>query len=224
MLDRFLSAFRPRAGLGFVALAGLCVLAMTARASAHPHVFVEMDTTVVYDGDMIVALTHRWTFDDVYTSDVVQNLDENGDGIYTREELAGLAKINMEGLKEVRYFTDMRLGETPIEAGVPSDAYAEYDAGKVTLNFTLPLAKPVPASSPDFNFAVYDETYYVALDYADATRVHLTGAPAGCAATLDTPPTDEPTQRLSDAFAQELGTGSFGLSMARTVRITCAPS
>lgn len=83
---------------------GLLVL-MSAAVIAHPHVFIDARVTVVFDGDRIVALKHRWTFDDAYSAFAVQGLDQNGDGAYSAEELAELATVNVESLSEFDYFT-----------------------------------------------------------------------------------------------------------------------
>ncbi|HYD15318.1 MAG TPA: DUF1007 family protein, partial [Hyphomicrobium sp.] len=50
----------------------------TAPAAAHPHVWVTVETTVLYDGGKITGLQHKWTFDDMYTAMAIQGLDANG--------------------------------------------------------------------------------------------------------------------------------------------------
>lgn len=84
--------------------------ALAGPAAAHPHVWVTVETTVVYDGGQVTGLQHKWTFDDMYTAMAIQGLDANGDGTYSREELAELAQVNMDGLKEFAYFTVAKLG------------------------------------------------------------------------------------------------------------------
>lgn len=53
-------------------------------ARAHPHVWVNVETTVHYDKGTVTALHHKWFFDDMYTAMAVQGLNANGDGTYSR--------------------------------------------------------------------------------------------------------------------------------------------
>ena len=65
------------------------------------------------------------------------------DGKYDREELAELAKVNIDGLKEFAYFTTgvgCRPGD---QVRAPSDYWLEHRDGALSLNFTLPFAEPV---------------------------------------------------------------------------------
>ena len=210
-------------------LGSLCGLTLWAVASppayAHPHVFVGVETTILYKDGKISGLEHKWTFDDLYSADAIQGLDKNGDGTYSREELAELAKVNMDGLKEVNYFTTVRQGEAVLKLAAPIDPWLEHKDGILSLHFVLPLAEPVSAEAADVSFAVYDETFYIYLDYADAKAVKLSeGAPANCKALLVEPKPDAEAQKLSDAFSSALGAGSYGATMSKIVTVTCAKS
>jgi ABC-type uncharacterized transport system substrate-binding protein len=116
----------------FLALAGWA--AVTAPpASAHPHVWVAVEITVVYENGRITGLRHKWTFDDMYTAMAIEGLDTNGDKIYSREELADLAKVNIDGLKEFGYFTYAKLGQTALKMKEPTDYWLEHKDGVLSL-------------------------------------------------------------------------------------------
>ena len=57
----------------------------------------------------ITGIRHHWTFDEFYTAMAMQGLDTDGDGVYSKEELEPLAKVNVESLKEFDYFTFVHL-------------------------------------------------------------------------------------------------------------------
>lgn len=125
-------------------LAALAVLAVAGPpASAHPHVWVAVEMTVVYDKGTVTALRQRWTFDELYTTMALEGLPAGKDGKYGREQLAELAKVNIEGLKEFDYFTVARLGDHPLEFAPPTDIYMEH--GETNL---APGPAPDPAN-PD---------------------------------------------------------------------------
>ena len=67
-------------GLASACAASLGLLAAAAPAAAHPHVWVAVETTVLYEAGRIVGLRHRWSFDDLYTAMAIQGLDANNDG------------------------------------------------------------------------------------------------------------------------------------------------
>ena len=228
MITRLVSKRRQMAGT-MAAAASLCLMG-GAPALAHPHVWVSVQTTVNYDKGTISGLTHRWTFDDMYTAMAVQGLDTNGDGVFTKEELAELAKVNMEGLKEFSYFTFAKLGSKDLKLGEPVDAWLEHKDNVLSLYFTMPLETPVLAEADGFNFSVYDESFFIAFDLAKEAPVKLSdGAPQGCAAHVGGSEKDlEELQRLNDAFGGELTAGTAnqgtGLGYAQTINVGCKKS
>jgi ABC-type uncharacterized transport system substrate-binding protein len=222
------AAMRKRlSALGF----SLVALALGALpAAAHPHVWVTVESTVIYDGGKITGLQHKWTFDDAYTEMAIQGLDANGDGQYSREELAELAKVNIDGLKEFGYFTVAKLGETRVKAKDPVDYYLEYKDGFLSLFFTLPFEQPVLADAPNFNFSVFDESFFIAFDFGKDNPVKLSaGAPAGCSAQIGIPENElEQLKALNESFGGQLTAGDAnagtGTGYARTVTLGCKKS
>ena len=86
-------------------LISMCLLA-AGGASAHPHVFVEARTKLVVNDDgLATAVDQIFRFDDAYTAFAIQGFDTNRDGIFSREELAELAKVNVESMEEFGFFT-----------------------------------------------------------------------------------------------------------------------
>lgn len=217
---------RKMASLAAVLAVGLTGLSLPA--SAHPHVWVNVETTVVYDAGKVAAFQHRWTFDDMYTAMAVQGLDKNGDGVYSREELAELAQVNIDGLKEFDFFTFARIKDQPVALAPPKDYWLEHKDGVLSLHFTLPMSNPVPAETEGFEFAVYDQTFFIAFDLAKENPVRLSeGAPAGCTAKVGQSEKDlADLQRLNDAFGGQLTAGNAnegtGLGYAATVHLSCA--
>jgi len=215
-----------RAGL---TLTSALVLAtqLTSPASAHPHVWVTYEVTVVYDKANVTGVEHVWTFDDAYTTMAIEGLDKNGDGKYDREELAELAKVNMEGLKDFSYFTFAKLGDKDLAFAPPQDAWLEYSDNKMLrLHFRLPLAQPAHADATGLNISIYDPSFFIAFEPEATDAVRVAKAPSGCTAKLVEPEADKAAQdaaRLGEAFAQQLG-GASPTPAARSVVVACAKS
>ena len=70
-------------------------------AQAHPHVWITATSELVYAPDgSITGVRHAWTFDDMFSTYALQGIETKTKGVYTREELAPLAQVNVESLKE----------------------------------------------------------------------------------------------------------------------------
>lgn len=201
------------------------VLLFSTPLAAHPHVWVSVETTVVYDQGKITGLQNRWTFDEAYTSMALEGLDTNGDGTYDRKELAELAQVNIDGLKEFDYFTHAKLSDAPLTMAAPRDYWLEYKGQILTLHFFLPLSEPVLAGAPGFTFQVFDPTYFIAFDLAEKDPVKLAaGAPPNCDVNVAVPEADTAqAEKLGEAFYQQFG-GDIGISLAKTVSVTCPQS
>ena len=261
-------------------------LGFAMPAGAHPHVWVTVETTVLFDKGSVSGFRHKWTFDELYTAMAVEGLDTNKDGIYSREELAELAKVNIEGLAEFQYFTQARLGNAPLAFEAPKDYWLDYGdkvadpladkqspveilprAGSaaaetpkaeqkpgffgrlwalifgpaktpapatepaagptkvLSLNFTLPLKQPVLTDAPDFNFAVFDPSFFIALELARTDPVRLgPGAPATCRIELGPVEGDDAPQPVAPGgFANQTDAPGFGFTTLKPIKLQCGP-
>lgn len=174
-------------------LSAFCAAAMAAglagEAQAHPHVFVSARAEILYAPDgSVKALRHVWSFDEAYSAYITQGLDKNGDGKLSADELAELAKVNMESLPEVGFFTVAKANGKAQEFAEPSDAGLVFENKILTLRYTLPLKAPA-AASRSFGIEIGDPTYFVAFDIVDAPdAVVARDAPKGCIVRVARPP------------------------------------
>lgn len=204
-----------------------CLAALGLRpmpAAAHPHVWVAAHAEVLFAPDgKIAAIRHSWTFDEMYSAFATQGLGKDGKPP-TKEELAPLAKTNVESLAEFQYFTLAKTGPKAYEFGEPKDYELEADDKKrVTLRFTLPLKEPVSAKKP-FTFMVYDPTYFVDIELEKAEPIKLVDAPAGCSLTTLRPDPlgARDTAKLSESFFSGLSPGAdFGIKLATRTIVAC---
>lgn len=209
---------------GLLALA-TGALATAAPVAAHPHVWVTNEITILFDKGSIAGLRHKWTFDDMYTAMAIQGLDTNKDGIYDRQELAELAQVNIDGLKEFEYFTFVKLAGQRLATGAPADFYLEHSKdGLLSLHFTLPFTQPVMVDAKGFAVQVADPGFFIAFEFAKTEPVKLgAGAPASCKPIFVTDGKDAAdAKQLDEAFVQQLGAAT-GVSVSRSVSVSCTP-
>lgn len=203
----------------------LAVMAAAPRASAHPHIWVTVETDVLTDAKgQITGVRHHWTFDAFFSAFAAQGLDKNGDGKLDREELAPLAKVNVESLKEFDYFTFVKAdgADAPLSGPAPDYFLEQKPNGVLTLNFTLPMKQPLDPRAVKVQYAVYDPTFYISFSYAKESPVRLAADVAGCRAGIAEQPQRPETSALSEAFFLGLGKASdFGKQFGRDVVISC---
>ena len=209
----------------------VALLAVVGAARAHPHVWVTMTSELVYAPDgAVTGVRHAWAFDDMFSAFATQGIETKQKGVFTREDLAPLAQVNVDSLKDFDYFTFVHIGDGDNLPLKPPENSLDYDKGLLTLHFTLPLEKPLDAHSQEVQVDVYDPSFFVAFGFATEAPVKLSGdAIKGCTAEIKKPDpeSEEDAKALSEAFFSQLGPNSnFGAQFAQTVMVKCndAPS
>ena len=210
-------------------LAGLaCLLAPVGRSEAHPHVWVTMSEELIYAPDgAVTGIRHAWTFDDMFSAFATQGIEQKRKSAFSREELAPLAKVNVESLKEYAYFTyakvDGKLDKSAFAE--PTDYYLDYDAKEtvLTLHFTLPFKTPVKAKT--LQIEIYDPEFFIDFGFAEKDPVRLVAAPAQCKLAVAKPSDGyfPKSVRLDKAFnfATNEANAGMGANFANKISVQC---
>jgi ABC-type uncharacterized transport system substrate-binding protein len=213
-------------------VSAIMVLAAVPEARAHPHVFIEMTSDVVFnDAGQINAINVEWVFDPDYSSMATEGLDTNKDGMLSTDELEPLAKENIDNLKEWSYFVYGRLnGEKLKWADVTDYGQIMGDDGRLRMHFVVPFAKPVDPRTSEFIYRIYDPTFYIAIDFVGKEPVEALGSkPPSCQIEVRQPPDPNDTQDTKTMLStkgkdwtpdQE---DDFGIMFARPVAVVCKP-
>jgi len=150
-----------------------------AAAQAHPQVRITARSELIYAPDgAISGVRHAWTFDNAFSSAALEGLETATKGVYSREQLAPLARTNAESLKEFGFFTFAQADGRNARFPEPVDYFMEYRDGLLTLHFTLPLKTPVKAR--ELALQVFDPSFFIDFRFAEKDPVRLSGAPAAC--------------------------------------------
>jgi ABC-type uncharacterized transport system substrate-binding protein len=199
-------------------------LAFVVPAKAHPHVWVTMKSEVLYAPDgSVTGVRHAWSFDDMFSAFATQGLEGKEKGKFTREELAPLAKVNIESLKEYDYFTYAMADGKKVEMNDPlPDYWLDYDNQILTLHFTVPLKTPVKAKK--FSVDIFDQTIFVDFSFDKAKPAHLVDAPAGCKLQVALPRemTFAEGKKLAEIPADQQNTAmAIGAEFANKILVNC---
>src|SRR5579863_7369642 len=202
-------------------LVGAWLLGPTA-AQAHPDVWIISTSELIYAPDgSLTGVRHAWTFDDMFTRGALQEVENKTKGVYTSEELAPLARINAESLKEFGYFTFAKADGKRAKFDEPVDYFMEYSDGALTLHFTLPLTAPVRPK--EFVIEVFDPTSFADFKFAEKQPVMLIGAPASCKLDVQrTPMAGSPGAKASGQTVLDHGEdGDSGAVFTNRITVAC---
>jgi len=199
-------------------------LAFAAPALAHPHVWVTMHTELVYAPDgSITGVRQDWAFDDMFSAFATQGLDSKTKGKFTRDELAPLAKVNIESLKEYDYFTYITADGVKAPLTDPQPGYwLDYANQILTLHFTLPFKTPVKAKRVQIE--VYDPTIFVDFEWAKDKPARVVNLPHGCKLDVVLPRemTYAEGKALSEIPADAANTTmAWGAQFANKILVNC---
>ena len=183
----------PKAALCVVVVAastlGASILG-SAPAAAHPHLWIDVSATVVFDAKrQVTAIETRWEFDELYSVFATEGMDADGDGRFSSQELAGLAAENIKQLKEWHYFAVVESGGKRAGLAPVTEYVMTWGGGRLSLDMTLRLVKPLDPVAKPVRFAFFDPTYYIDLVFARTEPLRLAGPPEHCRARVDVPDT-----------------------------------
>jgi ABC-type uncharacterized transport system substrate-binding protein len=198
-------------------------------ATAHPHVWVEMESSVVTNAQGFVdAVALQWTFDEAYAQAALEGLDADGDGAYSEAELEPLTKENVASLKEYDYFMVVRQNAEKLALKDVTEFSQVCTDGRLKLLFKVPLTAPADPKSGEVMIKVYDPEFFVAFDYVKETPVSVFGTlPQGCAMELKPLKTDaeaEETLAMLAAKGKEWKPEQeedFGAMFAQPLVVAC---
>ena len=143
----------------------LAALVVPVTATAHPHVFVQAQVTVVFDeaGDMGIKLD--WYYDDLFSLLVTTDLgiDMDGDLVLTAEEQALLDSQIAAWPPEYAGDLGVAQGGAVLALGEKQDHRMTYVEGLFLETHTRPVPA-VPDADGAIQIRVYDPSFYTAYD------------------------------------------------------------
>ena len=204
--------------LALLAFAGGIGFGATA-AQAHPHVWVTSSSELIYAADgSITGVRHAWTFDDMFTTYALQGIATKTKGEYSKEQLAPLAKDNVENLKEFGFFTFAKADGKKQKFEEPIDYFLEYKDSALTLHFTLPLKAPVKPKQLALD--IYDPSFFIDFKCEDKDPVKLVGAPQTCQLKVQRPG-DADVKKLTEEMVASGDQSNYGAMYANKIAVTC---
>lgn len=202
-------------------LFGLVLLLAPCAAQAHPHAFIDLQTTLIYNpAGQLTALREHWLFDQYYTEFALHDFAYNKDGTLDRTKLLALATENLKNLKEFDYFTSF--ADPKIKLGTAADIDSKLEGKQIAMLFTVSLLTPIDPKRQPVGFKIYDPSYYTAMLHQKDGNVTQQGAPVGCKAQLSKPNPNAVWVNLAAALDRNAkAPDNLGIYFAETVTVAC---
>lgn len=132
--------------------------------AAHPHVFVEAQVGLVFQGQSLVGVRLSWTYDDFFSLLLTEDLgvDPDGDMVLTPAEMAIVRASVLDWPAD--YGGDLHVTgpNGPVPLGERTQADVQVVEGRIIESHVRLLAQPVTPGDADVLVQVYDPFYYVA--------------------------------------------------------------
>ncbi|MER9714148.1 DUF1007 family protein [Mesorhizobium sp. M0174] len=201
------------------------LLASTAAANAHPHVFAEAKLDLTVDPDKTVkSLRHLWRFDDLFSSTVLMEFDKNSDLVLDAKELDEVALTVHASLAEYNYFQMVTLNGKDVTMAPPPKFSVSYENHQLVVQFETQPKDPL-ALAGKVSIGVYDPTFYTAIDFTDDEKLAVAGLPQGCSRSVVRPDPDtaiaQNQKSLTDAFFSDPTGTDLGKIFATRLELTC---
>ena len=198
------------------------VLLAAGAAQAHPHVWIQVKSELVYAPDgSATGVRHHWTFDEMFSTFATQGIQAKAGGALTREDLAPLAEVNITSMKDFQFFTFALADGKRFGFKEPTDYWLEQKDGALTLHFMLPFAAPTKAKQ--LSLEIYDSTYFVDFALAEKDPAALVSAPAACKLAVYNPrgKNDAAAPLPSETMFEKGAAGNYGAQFSNKIAVNC---
>ncbi|MGQ5754461.1 DUF1007 family protein [Serratia sp. IR-2025] len=195
----------------------------SAGAIAHPHSFIDMNTTFVAKDQRLVGLKMVWVMDEITSADLLYDAKNAKSDLEVWKKLAAEVMANVLGQ---HYFTDLYRDGKPVKyLNLPSEYHLSRQGNQAVLEFVLPLAEPQPLAGKPFELSTYDPTYFVDMTYKDQNALHLPPEMAQlCSYKLMTPKPNASLQAYALSLDKNDSPGedlALGQQFAQRVTLQC---
>ncbi len=209
------------------AMAMFASLMLPTAASAHPHVFAEARLEIETSADgRVTELRNVWRFDEVFSSSVVLDFDENSDLRLDASELAKISDMVTQSLAEFDYYINVSVDGKDAGISLPEAIKVDFQDGQLLMFFAVVPEKQILLNGK-IAIGVFDPTMYAALDFINDEDMMVTGGAAEhCTRTVVRPDPDEIIAQnqasLTEAFFETTQSSDLSKLLATRLELDCS--
>ncbi len=200
-------------------LSFLVLLMFSPQTVAHPHSFIDMETTLITENQTLTGIEYVWKMDPMTSADILYDLmNTKEDSPQWKKQAASV----MANIIAQSYFSELNYQNKKQPLKLFPDTYRMMREGlRIVMSFRVSLLHPIPLTGSTIELKTYEPTFFVSMTYNGKRAVHLSPPDASqCrlifteadpsdtlkdyALSLDTDDTPDDDLTLGRQFAQQI--------------------
>ncbi|AWH90112.1 DUF1007 family protein [Limnobaculum parvum] len=199
----------------------MCLL--SPLAGAHPHSFIDIDSSLVIQKQELVGVRMVWEMDELTSAELLLDAAMAKDSPTVWQSMADEL---MENTRNQLYFSYMKSNGKPVQFAEKADNYSLSRHGnKAVFTFVLPIANPIPLKNSTITLSTYEQSYYVDMRYPSEKSIHLPDDITGiCSVKLTSPKPDVSLMAYANSLDKNDSPGEdmmLGSKFAQIVTLKC---
>ena len=126
---------------------------------SHPHTFIDVHPTIEVKNDSTVIVNFKWVLDDMASTILIMDLDQNGDGKIDEKENNYIYEEYFSVFREYDYYTYIKVDGKDTALPEPENFRATIENNKICYSFDIKLNYDIKSVVIEFG----DSSYYVAM-------------------------------------------------------------
>lgn len=206
----------------YLAAAGCFVMLLVTSAAAHPHMWVDLESSVMLnDEGRATAIKQVWLFDDFFSTAVIEDagLHPDGAGAGIQEEINRIVTT----LEPYNYFTLIKHGSRTLPLSFDGDVTWEVIQNRIQMTFTVRVDDYIELNTQNFSYAIFDPTYYVEMAHLDGATIRVEGEKSdNCNSWIEQPnPSSDAVVLSQSKILDSDPDETIGRLFAETVHVNC---
>ncbi len=141
---------------------------------SHPHIFIVNRLTVVFDDKGLAGIRVKWIFDEMFSSMISVDYDQNHNGHFEESEIKTIHKEAFSYLVNYDYFCFIKIDGKSFKVKYVRDFSASLNNNKKLIyEFLIPCHVKAIPTFKELTIALYDPTYYTAVFFANNKPLSL---------------------------------------------------
>lgn len=132
------------------------------KTTAHPHVFIEYWTNIVFEKGKLKGIWVNWYFDEFFSAMVIRQNDKNKNKKFEKNEVKIVKKRAFDNLKNFKYFTYLNINRKLKTPKWINTFNAKIRQNRLIYSFFVPLNVKIKSSKQKLRIKYQDPTIYVA--------------------------------------------------------------
>lgn len=204
-------------------LSCLVLLMFSPQTVAHPHSFIDMETTLITENQTLTGIEYVWKMDPMTSADILYDLmNTKEDSPQWKKQAASV----MANIIAQSYFSELNYQNKKQPLKLFPDTYRMAREGlQIVMSFRVSLLHPIPLAGSTIELKTYEPTFFVSMTYNGKRAIHLSPPDASQCRLIFTEA--NPSDTLKD-YALSLDTGdtpdddlTLGRQFAQQITLHC---